>query len=249
MISRDALKSGLQRAGLFPVVRSFYRQLNPSIREQHRKEKAFYSQILKPRGICFDVGANLGQRSEVFLGLGNLVIAVEPNATCRPTLTYLFGSNPSFHLVEKAVGPEVGSVTFYAHGTDSTSSVRPDWNAKIFGSDRRQVERVVPMTTLDELVSEFGVPDFVKIDVEGFEKEVIAGLTKPLSLLSLEFHYDELENTKACLDRLASIGKISLRPSSMDCDWLLDKTTDLESCLSSIERMRAKGDLFVWSDP
>lgn len=247
MLSKDAVKSGLQRVGLFPIVRSAYRKLSTPIQAQHRKELSFYAGLLKPAGLVFDVGANLGQRSEVFLELGNKVVAVEPNAACQPTLRHLFGSNQNFTLVEKAIGHEVGSVTFYASGTDSTGSTRPDWNTKVFGSDRGQIARVVPMTTLDALVSEYGIPDFVKIDVEGFEQQVIRGLSRALPLLSIEFHHDELDKTRTCLDRLASFGSLLVRPCSMDCDWLLEQSSSVEETMSKLHAMKAKGDLFVWN--
>lgn len=246
-LGRDFAKSKLQQTGLFPFVRAIYRQANSSIRAQGRREVDFYSRLLTRGGLCFDVGANLGQRSEIFLKLENRVIILEPNANCRDTLQFLFGRNRNAEIVVSAVGSQVGAIEFYTHGTDSTGSALPDWDQKVFGTDRGQIMQRVPMTTLDALVGKYGMPDFVKIDVEGFEAEVLAGLSRPLPLLSFEFHADDMAKTRACLSQLASFGKLTVRACNMDCEWITSQTSDAEECLGVIEADNAKGDLFVWS--
>lgn len=65
----------------------------------------------------------------------------------------------------------------------------------------------VPSTTVDALVAQFGTPAFAKIDVEGFEDTVLAGLSRPLPALSFEFTTIQRDVAKRCLDRLASLGR------------------------------------------
>jgi FkbM family methyltransferase len=247
LLTKDLVKSGLHKSGLFPIVRTAYRRFNGSVRKQHRREVDFYASVLRRGGLCFDVGANLGQRSEVFAELENRVIVIEPNAVCQKTLRFLFGNNNRVKLVSSAVGAKSGFIDFYTHGTDATGSAIPDWDEKVFGIDRGNIVQTVPMTTLDDLLAAHGVPDFVKIDVEGFETEVLNGLTQALPLLSFEFHSDDMQKTRTCLSRLASFGAISVRACSMDCEWLTHKTSDPEDALRIIEATNAKGDLFVWS--
>jgi hypothetical protein len=64
----------------------------------------------------------------------------------------------------------------------------------------------VPVTTLDGLVAEHGVPAFAKIDVEGFEADVLAGLSRPLPMLSFEFTTIQRDVAVRCLDRLMQLG-------------------------------------------
>lgn len=65
----------------------------------------------------------------------------------------------------------------------------------------------VPATTLNELIETHGMPDFCKIDVEGYELNVLKGMTKPIPYLSFEFAYEFLDQkTKPCLDYLNSFG-------------------------------------------
>jgi hypothetical protein len=69
------------------------------------------------------------------------------------------------------------------------------------------------MTTLDKLIEQFGIPSFIKIDVEGFEYEVIKGLSKPVKALSLEFTPEIIESTYKCINYLQQLGKINLNYS------------------------------------
>ncbi|WP_213773859.1 FkbM family methyltransferase [Bradyrhizobium sp. dw_78] len=248
MFSRDAIKTTLQQAGLFPVARSIYRKFNPNIKKLRQRELLFYGDMISQKALCFDIGANLGQRSQVFLELGSRVVLVEPNESCLDTLRYEFSGNGKIEIVAKAVGSEEGEINFYAHGTDSTGSVNPDWDKKVFGSDRQQTARTVPVTTINSLIGSYGRPYFIKIDVEGFELEVLRGMSQAVPLLSFEYHYDDISNVARCLSYLESLSPISIRASNMDCEWLTSKTADLDSCLAQIETANAKGDLFVWSE-
>jgi hypothetical protein len=63
------------------------------------------------------------------------------------------------------------------------------------------------VTTLDALIAAHGPPDFAKIDVEGWEDAVLAGLTRPLPALSFEVTTIRRETALAGLDRLARLGR------------------------------------------
>jgi hypothetical protein len=60
----------------------------------------------------------------------------------------------------------------------------------------------VPVVTLDALIAQHGEPAFVKIDVEGYEPQVLRGLTRPVQALSFEFHGRLLDELAESLDLL-----------------------------------------------
>jgi len=246
LFSRDKAKFTLMKTGLFPAARAGYRFLNPEVRNQRRREIDFYSNLLKPDALCFDVGANLGQKTEVFLARGARVITIEPNPYCRPTLEFHFGRNPRSELLFNAVGSSEGNVEIFAHLADATASIRSDWDMKVFGQKRETEALSVPMTTLDILIKRYGQPDFIEIDVEGFETEVLKGLSSPVPLLSFEYHADELERVQECLKILERISKISVRASDFDRNFLGPETDSIDA-LRMLQAMNAKGDLFVSS--
>ena len=70
------------------------------------------------------------------------------------------------------------------------------------------------MTTLDKLIEEYGNPVFIKIDVEGFEFEVLKGLSKPVKMLSFEYTVPEQTNIAIeCIKKLRSID------SQIECNY------------------------------
>jgi hypothetical protein len=84
--------------------------------------------------------------------------------------------------------------------------------------------RKVEVTTIDKLIEIYGVPDFVKIDVEGFEFEVIKGLTQPVGMLSLEYTGEYIESILSSIDHLSSIGDFEFNYyGGEDLSFVLDK--------------------------
>lgn len=180
---------------------------------RHRQLQRFYGRFLGPGDLCFDVGAHVGNRIRAWQALGARVVAVEPQPICMDLLQRWYGQSPHVTLVDKAVGARAGVVDLMLSAkTPTVTSVSPEWvesvqQADSFAGVEWESTISVEQTTLDLLIAQYGTPRFCKIDVEGWEDAVLAGLTRPLPALSIEFVPAAPAPVYRSLDRLDALGR------------------------------------------
>jgi FkbM family methyltransferase len=190
-------------------------------RRRVAKAVRFYGQFIEPGMLCFDVGANLGNRTEPFLLLGARVIAVEPQDNCAHTLMEKFGDNPNFTLVRQAVDKSSGSKEMFLSTSHTLSSMSPQWiesmqARNLFPGCRWDNKVVVQTTTLDSLIEQYGSPGFLKIDVEGFEYDVLQGLSAPVGVVSFEYTLGVLDPAINSIRHLDSLGPVQFNYSEAE---------------------------------
>jgi FkbM family methyltransferase len=173
-----------------------------------------YRPFLSPGALVFDVGAHLGDRTRAFASLGARVIALEPQPELFRWLRLLVGSRTGVIVRHEAVGREPGeAVLAVSRRTPTVSTLSRDWTDGLrsrnasFQNVRWEEFIRVPVITLDQLIAEYGIPDFCKIDVEGLEFEVLAGLSQPVPALSFEFVAGALEIARESVHRLERLGR------------------------------------------
>lgn len=172
--------------------------------------KNFYSQFIKKGDLVFDIGANMGNRIGPILKLGARVVAVEPQKECIKYLKIKFGNK--INIVDKALGSAKGVKEIYVSDKHNTiSSFSEDWIDSVKSSGRFQNSNwekgeQIEMTTFDEVIKKYGQPVFAKIDVEGFELDVLMGLSAALQYVSVEYTVPEQTNKVIdCIKRLCEI--------------------------------------------
>jgi FkbM family methyltransferase len=172
---------------------------------------ALYARYLKPGDLVFDIGANVGLRTAVFLEMGLRVVAVEPQPWCLAQIDELAVR------IEAAAGAVAGMQTMICSRTqDYLSTLNHAMRELQPASDDYPDRLAVAVVTLDSLIAEYGVPAFTKIDVEGYEDQVLQGLSSPLRALSFEVHPFDPGKTDACLARLAALGDYALSYSDRE---------------------------------
>ncbi len=174
---------------------------------------SFYKTWIQPGALVFDIGANIGNRIDVFLELGAKVVAVEPQQSCVKILREKFENKISIENI--GLSHSEGTLEFHIADESTISSFSKEFISKT-GSARFKRnewrERIqVPVSSCDKLIEKYGIPDFCKIDVEGFELEVLKGLNTKIPALSFEYCVPEMaDNLYACLERLNVIDATAL---------------------------------------
>jgi FkbM family methyltransferase len=178
-----------------------------------KKLKQLYGAFIQEGDIAFDIGAHVGDRSRAWASLGARVIAIEPQADLATWLRWLFMNRDDVQVVQTALGATPGSAVLQADPTNPTvSTLSGEWIDQVvagggFDSVDWRASSNVAVTTLDNLIEAYGEPAFCKIDVEGFEAEVLKGLSRPLKALSLEFLPAVIDVAIESVDRLEELGR------------------------------------------
>ncbi|MGB0885996.1 MAG: FkbM family methyltransferase [Chitinophagales bacterium] len=208
------IRSILRKVGLYSLAITVENKIITLFKKGDRVN--FYSQFVKRGDLVFDVGANEGNRTDIYLSIGAKVVAVEPQEDCYTKLEKRFGNK--IDLIKKGLGEKEETKTLYISDTNLISSFNAEHIEEMkkdrFKGVNWDKTADIHLTTLDNLIAKYGTPDFCKIDVEGFEFDVLKGLSSPLKSLSLEYIVPENKDVIVnCINHLNSLGKIECNHS------------------------------------
>ncbi len=216
---------------------------------RRRRLTRFYAQFIGPGDLCFDIGAHVGSRLRAWTPLGACIIAVEPQPACMALLRRWFGQHSQITLIEQAVGAAPGIAELLVSSrTPTVTTLSPTWIAAVqrqrgFVAVRWNERVPVTVTTLDELIARYGLPAFCKIDVEGYELEVLKGLSQPIPALSFEYLPACLETARHCIAHLAQLGPYTFNGSVGEAQCLRsDHWLDADAMCARLNTLAAAGD-------
>jgi FkbM family methyltransferase len=177
-----------------------------------RRLARFYAQFVAPDSLCFDIGAHAGNRIRCWRRLGASVVAVEPQRDFFRLLKLLYGRDRNVTLINAAVGRCEGRATLHvSERTPTLSTLSAEWTDALtrsagFKGVRWSSQDATDVTTLQRLIERYGLPRFVKLDIEGYEAEALAGLSQPVPSLSFEYLPAVRQVALSCIDRLSQLG-------------------------------------------
>jgi FkbM family methyltransferase len=222
---------------------------------RQRRLRRLYRHFVGAGDLVFDIGAHAGNRVRAFAALGCQVVALEPQPDFAWLLRALCGRSPRVSVVEAAVADVSGRRSLsVSERTPTVTTLASDWrDARASDPDfervhwNRQIE--VETTTLDLLIEQFGVPAFIKIDVEGSEPAVLAGLGRAVAALSFEYLPRALQDVQVCLTRLSALGPYQFNWSVGESNRLAsDEWLDASALLAALRTRtthRRPGDVYA----
>lgn len=214
-----------------------------------------YGAFLRPGDLAFDIGAHVGDRISSFRRLGARVVALEPQPGPARIIRLIHRRDPRVTLIEAACGDHEGSITLRI---DSANPIASTSSAAFIGAalagDDQDVQGwdhaiTVPCTTLDKLIARHGLPNLLKIDVEGFEAHVLAGLTRPVPVIAFEFDGVRRDSAEACLALLETLGRYRFNVAlGARQSLVLDEAVPAEALgdyLRNLPQPRGSGDIYA----
>jgi FkbM family methyltransferase len=211
--------------------------------ERARAMDVLHAGFIAQGDLVFDIGAHVGDRVASFRRLGARVVALEPQPGAMRALRLIHGRDADVTLLRAAAGPQPGEVTLHVNSANPTVSTAssefleaaagaPGWEGQSW--DHRIT---VPLVNLDGLIAQHGLPAFTKIDVEGFEASVLAGLSQPLPALSFEFTTIQRGIVRDCLAQLARLGDYTFDFALGESQTLTGRWQDADSLVAVIEAL------------
>lgn len=236
--------------GLGRSLRMYY-----GVRGQAARMERFYARFVRPGSLCFDIGAHVGNRARCWSRLGARVVALEPQPDLARFLRLLFWRDRRVTVLPEAVAARPGTLTLHVSPrTPTVSTGSPRFIAEAsrtagFAWVEWSQRLTVRSTTLDALIERHGEPAFVKIDVEGMEHEVLAGLSRPLPALSFEFVPASPGSARASMERLAALGRYRWNVAmGEDLAFVFDHAVDtatMQAWLAGRPRESGSGDIYA----
>jgi FkbM family methyltransferase len=222
---------------------------------RQRRLRRLYGQFVRPGDLVFDIGAHVGNRVRAFAALGCRVVALEPQPDFARLLRAFFHRSTQIVIVESAVAEIAGRRSLsLSERTPTVTTLASEWRAARerepdFAAVQWNRRIEVETTTLDGLIERFGVPAFVKIDCEGSEPAILAGLGQPVAALSFEYLPRALPEAEACLIRLAALGPYRFNWSIGESNQLIsEQWLDAAAMLATLRTptaQRRSGDIYA----
>jgi len=157
--------------------------------------------------ILIDIGANRGLYADANAASYDQCILVEANPELSMFLLEKYKGNEKMVIENKIVSNKTNE-TFYISNADTISTVDREWvsNSRFSQNYSWRPVEGLPTCSIDTLVQTYGTPSFLKVDVEGYEYNVILSMTQKYCPLAFEWAEEKKEEILLTLKYLHSLG-------------------------------------------
>jgi FkbM family methyltransferase len=159
--------------------------------------------------ILFDIGANRGLYTDSNAKKYDKFILVEANKHLCNFLKNNYINNPNIIIEQKIVSSDKNTV-FYISNVDVISSCDSEWinNSRFSNKSCYNFNKTTDneSITIDELVEKYGIPEYIKIDVEGYELNVLKSMTKKYCPIGFEWAEEKKDELLLSLEYVKSLG-------------------------------------------
>ena len=266
---KENLRTLLKRCGVYERAKGswiydlYWSVADRRILDDRQKESDFYRTLLEgfqDGDLIFDVGANQGYKSDIFLRCGAKVVAVDPDRTNQEILKQKFldlrWKKRRLVIAPKAVSDRISTETMWIDAPGSAkNTLSRKWADTLKDDDKRfghtlgfEQSRQVETVTIEQLIIAHGSPFFIKIDVEGHELSVLRGMRRPVPYLSFEVNLPEFRREGLeCIQVLAGLAPDGKFNYSADCrrGLVLDRWIEKEE-ISAVLDSSKDGSLEVF---
>ncbi len=211
---------------------------------QANAKDQLYGKFLGPNDLAFDIGAHVGDRVSSFRRLGARVVALEPQPLAFRTLQLIHGADSAVTLIQAVCGDNNEPVTLHVNSANPTVSSASNEFIKAANSAQNWQQETwdttlkVQSITLERLLSRYGIPTFVKIDVEGYEAIILSRLETKIPALSFEFTTIQRQIALDCIRYLQAIGDYKFNVSlGESCSMLYEQNQPAEQIRQLITQM------------
>jgi FkbM family methyltransferase len=196
--------------------------------------------LIKDDSLVFDVGCNMGEKANNFLQLNARVVGFEPQPKCVKELLKRFENNNKIVIEPIGLDSIKGISFIYEASHNTISSMSLDFINTVkkerFNGYNWGEKIEINVDTLDNMISKHGKPTYIKIDVEGYELNVLKGLTIPIDIISIEFTPELCQTSIDCVNYMEKINGDCIYNYGYreDLDFKFDKWLTKEELLTYI---------------
>jgi FkbM family methyltransferase len=159
--------------------------------------------------LLFDIGSNIGSWTLNNYKDNTKIICVEASKNTFKTLVSNTSSKNISCLNYAVTSTLDETVDFFECSTDVLSTLDEDWlkdPKSRFGNKVQYTKTKVPTITIDKLISEYGIPNLLKVDVEGAEDIVLKSLTQKIKIVCFEWAAEWNDKTFNAINHLEFLG-------------------------------------------